>query len=486
MNFKIKVKMFASKSLLKKIFEESIALSKIHGVSNIKRNEHWPIKIAWILIVLASTGLCSYFVIENLISYLEFGVITKMTFIKESTSQFPTISICNSNPFTTNNSSIYVKNLLSQNEFSQFLNYTDANLPIEPNKFVARYYTFINAYNLTNDVQKSLGLSIDQMLISCLYMGNNCTSSDFEWYYDLINGNCFRYNTGGLNTTLKNISVKGKRKGLKLEMFVGSANDVEINHPSTGVRIFIHKNSIKPVVGEGLDVATGKETNIAVGRTIFKKLSYPYSDCVSESNSFYYRTQIRLNGNYSFRGCIDYCFQENLIKACGCQDPKGSIIDNDVRVCSALSDLNGCAFNYYTLFYSGNLQETCSYCKYECRTVFYEFSSSFNSYPSVNYGQFLLRLNKIKSNNITSFKKLKRNVLSLNIFYDELKYTLIEEVPSIDLFTLFSGIGGIMGLFLGMSFINFFEIVELFIEILFFKIELYNKEKKSNILNGYK
>ena len=69
---------------------------------------------------------------------------------------------------------------------------------------------------------------------------------------------------------------------------------------------------------------------------------------------------------------------------------------------------------------------------------------------------------------------LKRNVLSLNIFYDDLNYMLVEEVPSIDFLTLISNIGGTLGLFLGMSFLSGLELLELLFELLFFKFDKIN------------
>ena len=53
---------------------------------------------------------------------------------------------------------------------------------------------------------------------------------------------------------------------------------------------------------------------------------------------------------------------------------------------------------------------------------------------------------------------------------------MVEEVPNIDLLTLISNVGGTLGLFLGMSFLSFLEILELLAEIYFMMME--NIEKK--------
>ena len=224
-------------------------------------------------------------------------------------------------------------------------------------------------------------------------------------------------------------------------------------------------------------MSTARETNIAVSRTFYTKLSVPYSDCISGSNSLFYKLLVQQNGVYRFRDCIQYCYQQHLIQTCGCSDALSPSYNSSVRECLTLKDMLTCVYIFYATFYTGSIEEKCPYCKYECEWSSYETSTSLNSYPSPNYGKFLMRLNKIKATNITTYEKLKRNVLSVNIFYDQLKYTVVEDVPSTDLLTLISGIGGTMGLFLGMSFISFLEIAEVFIEILFLS-EILEKIRK--------
>ena len=184
-----------------------------------------------------------------------------------------------------------------------------------------------------------------------------------------------------------------------------------------------------------------------------------------------YQTLVKQYGKYRYRNCIWYCMQEVFIKECGCQDPGSPTINNTMRFCTTLNDLFSCVYPHFTSFFQQDLTEKCSYCKNECESEAYGFSPSYNEYPSEQYGNFLLRLNKIKANNITSFDQLKRNVLSLNIYYDDLQYMIVEELPSTDLLTLVSAIGGTMGLFLGMSFLSILELVEIAVEVIFLKVD---------------
>ena len=66
--------------------------------------------------------------------------------------------------------------------------------------------------------------------------------------------------------------------------------------------------------------------------------------------------------------------------------------------------------------------------------------------------------------------------MSILIYYKELEYIFISQEAKTETFSFVSNIGGIFGLFLGISFLSFVEILEVLIEIfyilLFKKIQL--------------
>lgn len=48
----------------------------------------------------------------------------------------------------------------------------------------------------------------------------------------------------------------------------------------------------------------------------------------------------------------------------------------------------------------------------------------------------------------------------LSIYFDEIKYTRMEESPQMELVDLVANIGGTLGLFIGVSFLSFAEALE--------------------------
>jgi hypothetical protein len=61
---------------------------------------------------------------------------------------------------------------------------------------------------------------------------------------------------------------------------------------------------------------------------------------------------------------------------------------------------------------------------------------------------------------------LNKNLIIIYVYYKELKYTLISQQPKTEIFDLISKIGGILGLFMGISFMSLIEILEILFEIM--------------------
>jgi hypothetical protein len=67
-----------------------------------------------------------------------------------------------------------------------------------------------------------------------------------------------------------------------LELFAGDINVQQIFAIKTGYRIVVRNQSSEPVpIDMGIDVATGQQTNIAISRKFYNKLSEPFSNCVT-------------------------------------------------------------------------------------------------------------------------------------------------------------------------------------------------------------
>ena len=79
--------------------------------------------------------------------------------------------------------------------------------------------TIYSNSSLGESFMKNISFSLDDILLSCLYDGNKCSSSDFTQFTTYDRGNCFIFNyvTTGIQTSKQS----GQSFGLQLELFSG-------------------------------------------------------------------------------------------------------------------------------------------------------------------------------------------------------------------------------------------------------------------------
>ena len=66
-----------------------------------------------------------------------------------------------------------------------------------------------------------------------------------------------------------------------------------------------------------------------------------------------------------------------------------------------------------------------------------------------------------------TLNEYKQSSLLLNVFYTSKEYTEIREIPKISTMDLVSNLGGVVGIFLGLSIFTLIEIIELILSIIF-------------------
>ena len=141
-----------------------------------------------------------------------------MQTVYESSAEFPSVSLCDSNPFTTQSAKILLdtfmlgltENVLNYPYFLSldqsptpfggggmgFANYYLASEPILPSLDLHQYATsFIFNPSFSETNRRALGWDLLQSVSKCTFNGIECDiKSDFEWYFDVNYGNCYRFN----------------------------------------------------------------------------------------------------------------------------------------------------------------------------------------------------------------------------------------------------------------------------------------------------
>ena len=105
-------------------------------------------------------------------------------------------------------------------------------------------------------------------------------------------------------------------------------------------------------------------------------------------------------------------------------------------------------------------------CPLECNRTEYKAFLTNSHFSSEIYLDFLRAKPVFKSKyekDELTLDVISQEIVKLNVYYDSLTYTVMSEAINTNIFSLFSSIGGFMGMFLGMSLITLIEILELLI-----------------------
>ena len=102
-------------------------------------------------------------------------------------------------------------------------------------RYLGQTYNFYgkllaNGENAT--IKKSLGYNIDDFIISCSYLGDECDLNEFQWFWHNTYGNCYKFNSGfnsnGSKIELKSVPGHGIYNSLSMELFSGISDKLEL------------------------------------------------------------------------------------------------------------------------------------------------------------------------------------------------------------------------------------------------------------------
>ncbi|RNA01862.1 acid-sensing ion channel 1 isoform X2, partial [Brachionus plicatilis] len=304
------------KTKIFEIFKEWTESMTMHGFPNIFRTKFLAIKIMWIILFLASTTACFFLMTTNLINFFNFDVVTKIRVIDKDSINFPAVTICNINPFVTQQGLEYVQNILEENNISSFTDVTidpifqDEFSKLNSNYNIFRYFLTTFSKAISNEQKKNLSLPFDKMFISCLYNLRPCNQSQWTWFYNSEFGNCYRFNSDQNSQEIQKTYQAGKYNGLMIELYVGIPEDQKTLSRTTGAHVYIDDNSLKPILGQGVDIAPGFESNLVLQRIKRKQMPQPYSSCIENLDTIdsfdseYYRKVFRSNLTYRQEDCF--------------------------------------------------------------------------------------------------------------------------------------------------------------------------------------
>jgi hypothetical protein len=438
---------------------------------------NYYVQCIWFVILLLSTGATFFLIAKSITDYLAYEVTSQIRIINEKPIQFPTVTFCDNNPFSSLKAEEFMQNISATNNLT-------------PNSFENNWLIFnlaklkASSNYLSEEDRNKFGIQTKPF---CYFNSMNClTKLHTYWSYEY--GKCLKFNSGlnasGHRIDLENISRSGNEFGLLIGVIPFVNQNSLMTTSSIGGVVFVHESKFEPT--DGVFVESRKNTFISIKKTITKKYPSPYSDCINldayKSDLYDYIT-ITQKKAYRQQDCFELCIQRQIIDKCQCYYTKYVDLGTGVRPCLNITDYT-CGGNSYNNF---NLDECqTNSCPLECDSTTFDLSLSSLEYPDEKTYELYKSLYKyddyyLKEFNLTlTYELFKSNVAFITVYYPNLQYTEITESPKTTLYDLFTQIGGSLGMFVSFSVFTLFEFIE--IAILCLKDAISFKQIKPNNL----
>ena len=100
----------------------------------------------------------------------------------------------------------------------------------------------------------------------------------------------------------------------------------------------------------------------------------------------------------------------------------------------------------------------------ECYSERYILTTSYRNFPSTFYANYLLNNKSIYQNSPLNrplnTEDVRKSLTRLVIYFEQLSYKYIEEIPTTTVINLLANSGGMLGLCIGMSLLSFIQFIE--------------------------
>ncbi|XP_072013768.1 acid-sensing ion channel 5-like isoform X2 [Amphiura filiformis] len=327
------------------------------------------------------------------------------------------------------------------------------------------YSDIADIANPTREELEMYGHQAEDFILQCTFDKRGCNYTDFRQFQNNQYGNCYTFNHGFNNDTVRKTSKSGAQFGLHLTLFIEQPEYVGIFSHESGVRVSIHSADVQPSPQDiGITATTGMATSIGVRQSKIERLGGKYTKpkCTPDGAETGYSHP---EYSYSSLACKKQCLQNKLKEMCNCvtdvliEGDKCSYVNTTQQQCRQATE---------RLY---NNDEICD-CPDACNEIIYPTSVSSALWPSDKYEQHLYH--KVSQENVkaartlTDVESTRKNLVRLRIYFEELNYQLIEQQKAWSIEGISGAVGGLMGLYLGISAVSILEIFIFLLKVLIY------------------
>ncbi|XP_038061024.1 uncharacterized protein LOC119731823 isoform X2 [Patiria miniata] len=311
----------------------------------------------------------------------------------------------------------------------------------------------INVANPTRDELDVLGHQAEDFILQCTFDRRKCNYTDFHKFQNSQYGNCYTFNHGR-DEAVRTTSKSGSQYGLHLTLFIEQPEYVGLFTPESGVRIGIdHWETTPHPEDSGITASTGQATSIAMRKSFIKRLGGRYSECTTGEDTEFESDFFQ----YSPLTCKKQCVQNNMKDRCDCVS---DILLDGVQCSYLNSTQQRCRQLVEALYEDDKLD---CYCPVACEENGFQTSTSVSTWPSERYEEHLYSRvapkNAVAARMLQDVETTRKNLARLRIYFEELNFQRVEQSPNWSIDSILGAVGGLMGLYVGISSITLAEII---------------------------
>ena len=382
-------------------------------------------RMVWLFIILALTAVLLYFLSTSVISYYNYESVTTSSTTDLENETLPAITMC----------------LATGLDFSllQFYGYDLGKAILD--EFNTGNMKLNGSTEIGKLVQNATWFdmlfgSIKTELHGCVHQGKECAKELTPSYHYINYFPCTTFHSK--NYIDKYGPIKASRAGFKFGVWIKFWTDFYWNNP---MFIEVHDPYKPPNMLSAIKFSTGYSLSLAVTKEETRLLGPPYSKCMTKEEAQKSQTEVSHHSPYNQNECIIEQAKQSVLETCNCiHGPK----NEKESFCSVFDALN-CVRNF---------QEKVNFnvsigrnCLLECDKVTYSLSWSKYNYGGTGWTE-------------------------IDLYFDTFESKLYTEIPLIKIEYLFANIGGLVGLFVGISILSIIESIEICFNIIFKKMKI--------------
>lgn len=258
------------------------------------------------------------------------------------------------------------------------------------------------------------------------------------------------------------ILYAGGKDNCGFRYWQGAGYQVKIHDPADATPMFYS--------GKSILFEPGYEFSVQIMPTMIERKTAQLGKCLDAG----YYLSANSEGYYNQPVCFLTCFLENILQSCNCKpwfilglenrlSLKLGYTLNHVNLCESAVELSCVKDQSLLSIFSDVPQEkSCPQCLPACQEITYDYIVTRKRFPPNNH--FATKLLRWMNSTI-GIKNFRKHYLLVNFFIDKLRLDEVKQYQQKSKVDVFIYFGGVIGLFLGMSFISIFEAIDIFVEL---------------------